>query len=119
MSAPGDQIAGASVRLGDGTQAGDVSVGTVAGQNVYHGVSAGELLPMIADLLGNEAQWRRADGAAREIRQQYLDRRLDRMILILVITGGVLVAQTLLLLLIIGITVALLWPRLAALALGG
>lgn len=118
MTPPADRP-GPSVGLGDGAQAGDVRVDNVAGANIYHGVSAGDLLPMIADLLGNEAQWRRADSAAREIRQQYLDRRLDRMTLILVIIGGVLIVQAVLLLITIGVTVALLWPRLAALVLIG
>lgn len=102
--------------FGDGGQAGDISSRDHAGRDMHHyGIDPGDLLPMIADLLGNEAQWRRADAAAREIRQQYLDRRLDRMDVVLTIIGGVLVVQTLLFLVTLGALVSLLWPRLTAL----
>lgn len=100
-----------TVHLGSAS-AGDVGVDAVAGGNIYQGIAPTDLLPMIADLLGNESQWRRADSAAREIRQQYLDRRLDRITVGLTIVGLTLIAQTLTLLIVGGITVAMLWPRL-------
>lgn len=98
---------------GDKANIGDVEA-HAAGRDLYHGIDPGDLLPMIADLLGNESQWRRADSAAREIRQQYLDRRLDRIVSALIVIGGVLIVQTLALFSVGVALISLLWPRLQA-----
>lgn len=107
---------GSTLGLGSAQLGGDTTIGDVAGRDVhtYQGIDPADLLPMIADLLGNEAQWRRADSAAREIRQQYLDRRLDRITVGLVVVAAALIVQTLVLIAALGITTALLWPRLMA-----
>jgi hypothetical protein len=106
---------------------GDLEAGQIVGGDV-HGIPSGQLLPLIADMLANEAQWRRADVAAREIRQQDIDRqfekvmmeqaatnaRLDRYAALLLVGGGVLLVQTLMLIVGVVIVVSLLWPRLIA-----
>jgi hypothetical protein len=69
-------------------QAADVSVQNAAGGSIYHGVPPEQIVPRLAELveklatdvrdeLGRQYQYRQADYAARELRQNYLDRRLD------------------------------------------
>jgi hypothetical protein len=124
-----------------GSQMGDVRAGTMAGGNVYHGISPADLMPILIDRLADEAQWRRLELSAREIRQQDLDRQLaaimrkidegmksvelkfdvvatqltsalNRFTIALIAIGFVLFLQTLVFIITLTTLIALLWPRL-------
>lgn len=107
MSSPdaAERLPGASVGIGDGAQAGDVSVGNVAGANIYHGANADQLRSLMAqqsefyltlvsayerqykDLTGQllrlrdeHEMYRALEGSARTARQATVDRR-ERLVL--------------------------------------
>jgi hypothetical protein len=99
-------------------QLGEMKVKEIAGENIYHGVPPEQLLPMIADALGDEQQYRRMEAAANERRHEAVDARLDRIVLVLGRLTTTLIVQAivlgLLLLISIEVIVVLLSPHLVA-----
>ena len=67
------------VDLGDNNQIGDVGVGNIAGNSIYHGLSPDATVQMLARYVDKESTYRQLDAAAREIRQRETDASMDRV----------------------------------------